>query len=423
MKKDTNSRRSVSTVSHRMIASEAAHQPQEVTISRRVDIPDKRRLQRYQLVPDLGPRILFFSGGSALRDVSRKLLEYTYNSIHLITPFDSGGSSARIRDAFGMLSVGDLRNRLMSLADPRLSGNQDIYRLFAHRFPTDASPIELRQELQKMIAGQHPLVSVVIDPMRKVIRNHLKFFGSHMPESFDLRGASIGNLILTGGYLNQEESIDTVIFMFSRLVEVRGTVRPIVNSNLHLAADLADGTTVIGQHLITGKEETPLQSPIKHLWLSEQKETPTPAKVEIRNKVRDLIDQAELIVYPFGSFYSSLIATLLPSGVGRAVSETNAMKVYIPNPVGDSEMTGLSVTSSVEQLLAYLHADLPSLTSNHRLLNFVIVDTANAQYQGPIDVPYLRTLGMEVIDTNLVSSESAPYFDPQLIAQLLISLT
>ena len=45
------------------------------------------------------PRILFFSGGTALRETSRKLVRHTRNSIHLVTPFDSGGSSAVIRQA------------------------------------------------------------------------------------------------------------------------------------------------------------------------------------------------------------------------------------------------------------------------------------------------------------------------------------
>jgi hypothetical protein len=49
-------------------------------------------------VPDLGPRILFFSGGSALRRLSEKLVDYTHNSIHLIT--------RSIRRQFGGLAQG-----------------------------------------------------------------------------------------------------------------------------------------------------------------------------------------------------------------------------------------------------------------------------------------------------------------------------
>ena len=43
-----------------------------------------------------------------------------------------------------MLSVGDLRNRLMALADESALGNPAIYRLFEHRFPAEAPPAVLR---------------------------------------------------------------------------------------------------------------------------------------------------------------------------------------------------------------------------------------------------------------------------------------
>ena len=45
------------------------------------------------LLPALGPRLVFFTGGTALRGLSRSLTRYTHNSVHLVTPFDSGGSS------------------------------------------------------------------------------------------------------------------------------------------------------------------------------------------------------------------------------------------------------------------------------------------------------------------------------------------
>ena len=76
---------------------------------------------------EAGPAILFFSGGTALRGLSRHLLRHTRNSIHLSTPFDSGGSSASIRKAFHMPAVGDLRNRLVALADPAISGRPEIF--------------------------------------------------------------------------------------------------------------------------------------------------------------------------------------------------------------------------------------------------------------------------------------------------------
>ena len=55
----------------------------------------------------------------------RGLKHYTHNSIHLITPFDSGGSSAVIRRTFRVLSVGDIRNtRIIGAGNyQQLAGN------------------------------------------------------------------------------------------------------------------------------------------------------------------------------------------------------------------------------------------------------------------------------------------------------------
>jgi len=81
----------------------------KIRVIRTAEIPDPLRISRYRKIPELGPRILFFSGGSALTGLCRILKNYTHNSIHLVTPFDSGGSSAELRQAFAMPSIGDLR--------------------------------------------------------------------------------------------------------------------------------------------------------------------------------------------------------------------------------------------------------------------------------------------------------------------------
>ena len=306
-------------------------------ITRTVALPDPLRLARYRRAPEVGPRVLFFSGGTALRDLSRELIEYTHNSVHLITPFDSGGSSAKLRQAFDMLAVGDMRNRLMALADRSVTGNPAIFELFAHRLPEDESSERLQQRLAQLIEGRDRRMAGVSDPMRKLIRSHLQFFRERMPDGFDLRGASIGNLILAGGFFNFKRHIDPVIYLFSKLVEVRGTVRPVVADNLHLAAELRDGSVVVGQHRLTGKEGRALGSPVKRLFLSRSDHAAEPAETAIRPKIRQLITGAELICFPMGSFYTSLAANLLPKGVGAPSTRRNAprstslMRDRIPN--------------------------------------------------------------------------------------------
>jgi CofD-related protein of GAK system len=379
-------------------------------------------MERYRRTPDLGPRILFFSGGTALKKTSSVLAQYTHNSIHIITPFDSGGSSAVIRNKFKMLAVGDIRNRLMALADQSVLGNPAIYKLFAYRLPKDAGEDELRAEFEEMMECKHPLVRDIPAPMRKIIRNHFIQFANFM-EDFNLRGASIGNIILTAGYMTNRRHIDPVIYIFSKLVEVRGVVRPTVNKDLHLAAELEDGTFVVGQHLMTGKESSPIASGIKKLWLAEKLGDSTPCTVRIRKKMKKLINSAELICYPLGSFYSSVVANLLPEGIGSAVSDSRCPKVFTPNTGTDPELKGHSLTHQIQKLLYYLRKDDPENIRVSDVLNFILVDSVNGIYPGGVDKKEINKLGIQVIDCELISKESAPYLDPHLLSQALLSLT
>ncbi|WP_028572220.1 GAK system CofD-like protein [Desulfonatronum lacustre] len=399
---------------------------QHIRISRTALIPDELRLARYLKAPELGPRVLFFSGGTALNPLSRELVRYTHNSIHLVTPLDSGGSSAKLREAFRMPAVGDLRSRLMALADQSVKGNPEVRELFAHRLAKSAAPEELRYSLERLVAGRGALVRRIPDPMRKIVRNYLRIFQEKMPEDFDLRGASIGNLILAAGYLTSQRRIDSVVFLFSKLAEVRGVVRPTMNRYLHLAAELENGEIIVGQHLLTGKEAPPITSRVKRVCIRSGDTRGEPVRVAIREKVRNLIRQADLICFPMGSFYSSLIANLLPDGVGQAIAENDCPKVYVPNAGMDPEQFGMTLADNTAALLHYLRrscvADLPV----ERLLNLVLLDSRDESYAQPVDVAAVRDLGVDVLRIPLAGSDpgasSAALLDGDRVIRSLLSL-
>ena len=236
-------------------------------------------------------------------------------------------------------------------------------------------------------------------------------------------GASIGNLILAGGYLNNHRRLDTIINLFSKLAGVRGTVKAIVNDNLHLAADLEDGSRIIGQHKLTGKEQPPITSPIKRLYLSSDAENLTPARTILPRDHRRLIRSAELICYPPGSFYTSLIANLLPDGVGKAIANNNCPKVYIPNLGQDPEQIGMTMDSSIQTLLRYLSKNAGSEYTTAQLLNFVLYDSRCESHLGQVSAELLYELGVQLFDTELVSTPDAAFYDPELIISALLSLT
>jgi CofD-related protein of GAK system len=393
-----------------------------VQITRIASFPDELRVSRSLRAPELGPRILFLSGGSALRALCRVLKQYTHNSQHLITAFDSGGSSAQLRRAFGMPAIGDLRNRIVALADESVRGNPQIYRLFTHRLAQDAPAAELARELDRLISAEASLVAAIPEPMRRIVQTLLHLFAEHMPRDFDLRGANLGNLLLAGGYLSHSRDLESVLFLFCKLLEVRGMVRCIVDDDLHLCAELADGTRVVGQHLITGKEAAPIGSAIRDLYLVDGLDAPRRVSTSIGEKVRRSIAAADLICYPMGSFYSSVVANLLPGGVGRAIVSASGPRVYIPNTGHDPEQHGMSVADTLEALVRHVRTDAGQDVPLSRIVNLVLLDQDPSQYGMPLELERIERMGAQVARLELVTESSRPHADPLRLTEALLSL-
>ncbi|MFR0874566.1 MAG: 2-phospho-L-lactate transferase CofD family protein [Bilophila wadsworthia] len=176
----------------------------------------------------------------------RRNSRHTRNAVHVITTFDSGGSSAELRRAFDMPAVGDIRARIMALADRSLEGNPEIVELLGYRLPKDAGPEALHRELASLASGAHPLVAAIPEPMNEVVTQHLSAFRSLMPVDMDLAGASIGNLILTSGYLSLDRQLEPVVRVFSGMVQARGVVMPVADSCAHLCVRLENGEVIVG---------------------------------------------------------------------------------------------------------------------------------------------------------------------------------
>jgi CofD-related protein of GAK system len=391
-----------------------------VTVSKNYITPNPLKIERFRRLPELGPVLLFFSGGSAMRGTARTLIQYTHNSVHLMTPFDSGGSSAVLRQAFQMPAVGDIRSRIMDLADQSVRGNPEIYKLFACRLDKTKPHDDLLEEFIEMCRGSHALVSIIPDPMRKIIRSHLIHFFERMPENFPLAGASIGNLVLASGYLEQRKHLDPVVFLYSKLVEARGIVRTVVNRSAHLAVRLNSGDILVGQHRFSGKECQAIDSPITDIWLTSSLEDENPHPVAARSRIHNLITGADLICYPFGSFYSSLIANLLPLGVPGALAKAPCVKVFIPNLGQDPELYGCDLREQIQVLLQILLREGGQVEN---VLNLILVDVNESAYPGGIPWQWLKDKNIAVLRTELVTGSSRPYADPGQVVRILLSLS
>jgi CofD-related protein of GAK system len=364
-------------------------------------------------LPEFGPRLTFFTGGSAMKQTSRALKQWTHRSQHIVSPFDSGGSSAQLRKAFNMPAIGDLRSRLLALADESYEGQPDAYQLLNYRLPKQAKATQLQQELDAMIAGQHPLVRALPPHWQTPICHDLFVFNRQKPTTFDLQGASIGNLVLAGSYLEHKGSIGEVLTHFKSMVHLLGDVELSSHEVMDLVARLEDGSEVVGQHRITGKEHAPLSQKIERIYLAKAGAL---SHCSASSEALEAIRNSELICYAPGSFYSSLIASLLPEGIADEIAQVNCPKVYVPSLGYDPEAPKLSVYDRVIVLMGYLS---PSPSSSH--LNGIVFDPQLTQFS-PEQKAHLQRLGIRLIEKDLITAPRVQSYDPIKLAKALVEM-
>jgi len=189
---------------------------------------------------------------------------------------------------------------------------------------------------------------------------------------------------------------------------------------MHLVAELENGETLKGQNHFS-ENGSSLPSPIKNIYLSSSLENLEPSSAQAREKLRNIISRAQLICFPMGSFYSSVIVNLLPDGVCRAVNNNSCPKIYIPNTGNDREQSGRTLNELVEILVKFLRRGAGAGAID-KLLNFILVDTVSGVYPEPYDMGKIKSMGIGVIDTQLISRRSSPYIDEDLLSSALLSL-
>ncbi len=382
-------------------------------------------------------RPLFFSGGTALGSIASALAEHTPHAVHVVTTFDSGGSSAILREAFSMPAVGDVRARLAALADASAEGCATLVELFTARLPgtprprlngtDEKAPFSacLKDSLKALGNGEHPHVGKLPGHMAEWFCGRIRRFLEEMPPDLNLCGASLGNLVLTAEYLASGRSLRTATEKAARILKTRGVVMPVAEQEAHLCVRLQSGERIIGQHCFTGKSAGRITSPIADIWLSASLDNAAPIQVDISPELTALIRHADLVCYPVGSFFSSVLANLLPRGVREAVREARCPKMFIPNLGTDPELLGLTVRDQVRFLLRHLlpaplfpprdpREDIPDY------LSCLLIDIDERRYAGGIPHAWLKSLGIHLVRVPLVTPASKPYLDPDLVCRQVL---
>lgn len=368
--------------------------------------------------------LLFFSGGTGPRELSRLMAACSIPSVHLVSTFDSGRSSRELRRAFAIPALGDLRNRLLALADSNKT-SRAVIDFLSFRLPKSGNLEHLRNLLSELCNPNNDIWRQIPPRERTGLYNGLFQFLTRMPLSFNPLNASLGNLVLAGAYLQSGRNFSLALNYFSSLIHAKGIVMPICAENLHLAAKLENGNIIVGQdkfkalsHIIY-KLFLTVHEPRAGMPLDE-----IACRPPLYPPAKSYLKKCSVICFPMGSFYSSIVANTLVKGVGKAVAKSSCPKIFIPNSGIDPEIPGLDISEQASILLAYLKKDFPC-AQNNELLNFVLIDKNNGKYPGGLGTKVLEKLsllGLDVIFCPIVDKINPARHDPWILLKIILQI-
>lgn len=254
--------------------------------------------QKNQTADRRGLNVVAIGGGNGLSTLLSGLKQFVLPGASrtpsiasltaIVTVTDNGGSSGRLRDERQMLPPGDIRNCMVALSEDSLL----LSKLFRHRFEGDGG----------------------------------------------LAGHSFGNLFLaalteiTGDFAE-------AVKLSSEVLASKGRIYPATVADVHIGAELEDGSKVLGETNISKVGPS-----IRRLYLEPADCRPMPEALKA-------IAEADVITLGPGSLFTSILPPLLVSGVPDAIAASTAVRIFVGNLMTQpGETDGFSSFKHVETL-------------------------------------------------------------------------
>lgn len=298
---------------------------------------------------NVGPRIVVIGGGTGLSVILRGIKKITDNLTAIVTVADDGGGSGILREDLGMLPPGDIRSCILAMADEEGL----MLELLKYRFT------------EGMLEGQ-----------------------------------SFGNLLiaaLNGICGNFEEAVAKT----NEILRVKGQVLPVTGSDVHLCAELENGSHVFGESRIQ-PEVIRQGSPIARVYL-------TPEKPAAAGKVLEAIYKADLILMGPGSLFTSIIPNFLVDGIPEAIKSAIGRKVLVCNMMTQpGETDHYSVWDHVARASEYLGENIIEyVIANNMVIDAEALKPYNEDGAKQIvptreDKHLLQEKGISLIENNFV---------------------
>lgn len=309
-----------------------------------------------------GPRIVAFGGGTGLSTLLRGLKRYGLSVTAVVTVFDDGGSSGRLRRELGVLPPGDINDCLAALAE----AEPLMARLFQYRF-----------------------------------------------DRGELKGHSFGNLFLAS-MTGVAGDLVSAVQLASRVLAIRGQVLPATTDNVVLCAEFLDGTHAEGESAIPAARKA-----IRRVYLRPPHARPV-------REVLEAVAGADLIVLGPGSLYTSVLPNLLVPGVAEALRRAAAPVVYVVNVMTQpGETDGYRASDHVRAVVDHAGPVVRAAVVNTQMpRNEVLLARYRAEGAFPVepDLDRIRLMGVEPFAFSLVSETDLVRHDPVRLAEAVLEV-
>ncbi|MBU0470274.1 MAG: YvcK family protein [Nanoarchaeota archaeon] len=242
-------------------------------------------------------KVVVIGGGTGNFTVLRGLKRHDVDLSAIVSMADDGGSTGILRDELGVLPPGDVRQCLVALSD----SSRMMRSLMNYRF-----------------------------------------------ENGGLEGHSFGNLLLS--------SLEKVTGSFERAIEeagkilnIKGKVIPVTTHQVRLHMLLNDGNLLQGEKEILLSKE--VHKGYKNIYLD-------PFPVVNYHAISEIMN-ADLVVFGPGGLYTSLIPNLLVEGIGKALQETKAKKIFVVNLMNKKGQTpNFTVKNHLDEIKKFIGNDV-----------------------------------------------------------------
>lgn len=317
---------------------------------------DRRRRRR-------GLSIVALGGGTGLATLLRGLKHYSSNLTAVVTVFDDGGSSGRLRRELGILPPGDIRHCLVALAE----AEPLMTRLFEYRFKGGA-----------------------------------------------LDGHAFGNLFIAS-LTGVTGDLELAVKETSKVLNIRGRVLPATGHDVVLAAEFDDGRIIEGESNITGE-----RGRIRRVFLRSGDVYPLP-------EVLEAIADADLITIGPGSLYTSVIPNLLVTGMAEAIRDAQVPCVYICNVMTQpGETDGYTAADHVRAIHAHAGEGLFTyvLVNTQMPQNRSLLDRYAEQGSVPVEptIGDLERMGLTPVGFPMISEHELLRHDPMRLSAAVFQM-